>query len=150
MTNKRVTAQQLGLDEGLAKASDAALFKWLVACLLFGKPIQQSIAEQAYRVIVDQHKLDTPQKLGNSSKAALVNMLGKARYVRYDISTADRLVKLCRKLDMQYGGKISAMHQQSVNRDEFERRLAEFEGVGPKTIEIFMGEAASGLYGEND
>ncbi|MDG9924418.1 MULTISPECIES: DNA methylase [unclassified Pseudomonas] len=146
MTAKRVTAHQLGLDEGLAKASDEALFKWLIASFLFGKPIQQSIAEKAYRVIIEQRKRDTPEKLGSSNRTDLVRMLGEARYVRYDISTAARLVKLCRKLNEQYGGKVSVMHRQSANRMEFEKRLAEFEGVGPKTIEIFMREAAPGLY----
>lgn len=146
MTEKRITAQQLGLAEGLARASDAALFKWLVASFLFGKPIQQSVAERAYRIIVDQHQRDTLQKLGSSSKAELVRMLGEARYVRYDLSTAERLLKLCRKLDEQYDGKLSVMHRQSSGRADFERRLAEFEGIGPKTVEIFMREAACGLY----
>jgi endonuclease III len=146
VAGKRITAQQLGLAEGLAEASDAALFKWLVASFLFGKPIQQSIAEQAYRIIVDQHQRDTPQKLGSSSKAELVRMLGEARYVRYDLSTAERLLKLCRKLQEQYDGKLSVMHRQSSSRADFERRLIEFEGIGPKTVEIFMREAAEGLY----
>ncbi|WP_371920099.1 DNA methylase [Pseudomonas sp. F(2018)] len=146
MSEKRITAQQLGLAEGLARASDAALFKWLVASFLFGKPIQQSVAEQAYRIIVERHQRDTPQRLGGSSKAELVRMLGEARYVRYDRSTAERLLKLCRKLDEQYDGKLSVMRQQSSDREDFERRLAEFEGIGPKTVEIFMLEAAGGLY----
>jgi endonuclease III len=146
VTGKRITAQQLGLAEELATGTDAALFKWLVASFLFGKPIQQPIAEQAYRIIVERYRRDTPRRLGDSSKAELVRMLGEAHYVRYDLSTADRLLKLCRKLDEQYDGKLSVMHQQSSSRKDFERRLAEFEGIGPKTVEIFMREAACGLY----
>jgi endonuclease III len=47
--------------------------------------------------------------------------------VRYDESTAERLLKLCRKLGQEYGGKL--------------RRLLEFEGIGLKTVQIFMREA---------
>ncbi|TBU72846.1 DNA methylase [Phytopseudomonas daroniae] len=146
MAAKRVTAEQLGLDRGIARAHDAALFKWLIASFLFGKPIQQGIATEAYRVIVEQHQRDTPRKLGNCSKAELVHMLGQAHYVRYDNSTAERLVKLCRKLLDEYGGKLSNLREQSADRDEFEQRLRTFDGIGPKTVEIFMREAAPALY----
>lgn len=146
MAAKRVTAEQLGLDRGIARAHDDALFKWLIASFLFGKPIQQAIATEAYRVIVEQHQRDTPRKLSNCSKAELVNMLGQAHYVRYDNSTAERLVKLCKKLLDEYGGKLSNLREQSADRDEFEQRLRAFDGIGPKTVEIFMREAAPALY----
>ncbi|MBD9484021.1 DNA methylase [Pseudomonas sp. PDM14] len=146
MVVRHVTAQQLGLDKGLAEADDDALFKWLIASFLFGKPIQQRIAEQAYRVIVEQQQLDTPRKLGTSSKGQLVRMLGQAHYVRYDHSTAERLLKLCRTLIDEYDGKLSTMRQRSPDRAVFEHHLLAFEGIGPKTVEIFMREAAAGLY----
>lgn len=57
MTRKHVSAQQLGLAEGLARGKDGALFEWLVASVLFAKPIQQAIAVQAYRVM-NRTKLD--------------------------------------------------------------------------------------------
>lgn len=146
MASKKITAHQLGLDKGLARANEAALFKWLIASFLFGKPIQQAIAEQAYRVIVERHQRDTPRKLGGCSKAQLVEMLGQAHYVRYDNSTAERLLKLCGKLKDDYGGKVTNLHQQSADRSEFEQRLKAFDGIGPKTVEIFMRDAVSGLY----
>ena len=68
-------------------------------------------------------------------------MLGEGHYVRYDESTAERLLKLCEKLNKEYGGKISGIHEASENRKDFEKRLGEFEGIGPKTVEIFMREA---------
>jgi len=39
-------ARKLGID--LSSRREGELFKWLLACLLFGKPIQQEIAERAY------------------------------------------------------------------------------------------------------
>ncbi|SHL68040.1 DNA methylase [Phytopseudomonas punonensis] len=147
VAEKRITAQQLGLDAELDEARETALFKWLLASFLFGKPIQQSVAERAYRVIVEQHELDTPAKLARCSKQELVRLLGQARYVRYDISTAERLHKLSRKLLHEYGGMLTTIRQQSPSREDFAKRLLAFEGIGPKTLEIFMREAESGLYG---
>ena len=68
-------------------------------------------------------------------------MLGEGHYTRYDESTAERLLKLCAKLNGEYGGKLGNLREQSKDRRDLEKRLAEFEGVGPKTVEIFMREA---------
>lgn len=148
MAEKRISAHQLGLAAGLDQADERALFKWLLASFVFGKPIQQAVAERAYRVLVEQQGLDTPAKLAHCSQQQLVRLLGQARYVRYDISTADRLLKLSRRLLAEYGGSVSAIRQQSPSRHDFAQRLLAFEGIGPKTVEIFMREAEAGLYGE--
>jgi|TARA_Y100001949_G_scaffold174175_1_gene181126 endonuclease III len=73
-------------------------------------------------------------------------MLGEGRYVRYDESTAERLLKLCNKLNSEYGGKLGNMREQSKDRKDLEKRLGEFEGIGPKTVEIFMREAEKVWY----
>ncbi|WP_181296019.1 DNA methylase [Pseudomonas sp. Q2-TVG4-2] len=138
-----ISAKDLGID--IEKGGDE-LFKWFIASFLFGKRIQQEIAAEAYRVIVDKHQRDTPRKLCNCSWQELVDMLGEAHYVRYDESTAERLLKLCNKLSSEYDGKLGNIHAQSESRRELEKRLAEFEGVGPKTVEIFMREAAKVWY----
>ncbi|MCQ4326723.1 DNA methylase [Stutzerimonas stutzeri] len=138
-----ISAQDLGIDIG---KGEGELFKWFLASFLFGKRIQQDIAAEAYRVIVDKHKRDTPRKLGHCSWQQLVDMLGEGHYVRYDESTAERLLKLCEKLNGEYGGKLGRIHALSENRKDLERRLAEFEGVGPKTVEIFLREAAKVWY----
>jgi endonuclease III len=148
MAEKHISAEQLGLAAGLAGADEQALFKWLLASFLFGKPIQQAVAERAYRILVEQHGLDTPAKLARCSQQQLVRLLGQARYVRYDISTADRLHKLSRKLLAEYDGIVTAIRQQSPTWHDFAQRLLAFEGIGPKTVEIFMREAEAGLYGK--
>lgn len=136
---KEISAQDLGIE---IEEGEGELFKWFVASFLFGKRIQHDIAADAYRVVVEKHKRDTPRKLCNCSGRELVGMLGEARYVRYDESTAKRLLKLCAKLNSEYDGKLGNIHEQSKDRKELEKRLAEFEGIGPKTVEIFMREAA--------
>jgi endonuclease III len=91
---------------------------------------------------VEHHGLDTPGKICHRSWQELVNILGEGHYVRYDESTANRLLKLCHKLDKEYGGKLSRLRELSADRAEIERRLLEFDGIGPKTVQIFMREAA--------
>jgi len=140
---REISAKDLGIE---IKKGEGELFKWFIASFLFGKRIQQDIAAEAYRVIVDKHKRDTPRKLCNCSRQQLVSMLGEGCYVRYDESTAERLLKLCEKLNSEYGGKLGSIREQSENRKALEKRLAEFEGVGPKTVEIFMREAAKVWY----
>lgn len=137
---KEVSAKDLGID--LAQGDERELFKWFIASFLFGKRIQQDIAVQAYKVIIDKYQRDSPAKLGHCTWQEIVDMLGEGHYVRYDESTAERLLALCEKLNTQYDGKVSALHQASENRAELEKRLQDFTGIGPKTVEIFMREAA--------
>lgn len=142
--NKTITARDLNID--LAGADEDALFKWLLASFLMGKRIQAQIAEQAYRVIVDEHQRDTPRKLAHCTHRELVRMLGEANYVRYDETTAERLLALAVRLNSEYGGKVGRIREVSDSRDDFEKRLQAFEGIGPKTVEIFMREAVKVLY----
>jgi endonuclease III len=142
--SRLITAEDL--DIRLTKGDEAALFKWFIASFLMGKRIQADIAAQAYRVIVEKHGRDTPRKLASQSHRQLVAMLGEAHYVRYDETTAQRLLALAKKLSEEYAGKIGEIHSRSESRKAFEKRLGEFEGVGPKTIEIFMREAGEVLY----
>jgi len=127
------------------REGEQALFKWLLASFLFGKRIQQDIAADTYRVIVEKHGRDTPRKLANCSWQQVVDMLGEGHYVRYDESTAERLLKLANKLLEEYSGKVGNLLKQSESRKDLQRRLSDFEGIGPKTVEIFLREAARDL-----
>ncbi|MBU2013625.1 MAG: DNA methylase, partial [Gammaproteobacteria bacterium] len=108
----------------------------------FGKRIQRDIAAEAYRVLVERNRLDTPRKLRDCGQRRLVQLLGQARYVRYDESTAARLLKLGDKLLTEYDGRLGRLRELGETRDGVEKRLLAFEGVGPKTMEIFLREAA--------
>ncbi|WLH87118.1 DNA methylase [Pseudomonas sp. FP2338] len=141
---RSITAAELGIE--LAPDDDASLFKWFIASFLMGKRIQAPIAAQAYKVIVEEEGRDTARKLQHCTSRELVSMLGRAHYVRYDESTAQRLLDLSAKLNAEYAGKISHIRSASPDRQAFEKRLAEFDGVGPKTVEIFMRDAAKVLF----
>jgi endonuclease III len=141
---KNVTAKDLRIT--LDDANEEGLFKWLIASFLMGKRIQADIAVKAYQVIVDKHQRDTPRKLAHCTHRELVVMLGEAHYVRYDETTASRLLALTTKLNSEYAGKMHRMLEASANRAEFEHRLSAFEGIGPKTVEIFMREAGKVIF----
>lgn len=142
--SKIISAHDLGID--LEGANEAGLFKWLIASFLMGKRIQGPIAAKAYQVIVEKHNRDTPHKLASCTHRQLVVMLGQAHYVRYDETTASRLLALANKVNAEYDGKVSNIVAASADRHALEKRLAEFDGIGPKTIEIFMREAAAVLF----
>ncbi|CRM22723.1 hypothetical protein [Pseudomonas sp. 31 R 17] len=141
---RSISASELGIE--LKPGDDGNLFKWFIASFLMGKRIQAPIAAQAYRVIVEEEGRDTPRKLQHCTSRELVAMLGRAHYVRYDETTAQRLLDLSAKLNADYSGSITRMLEASDDRQAFERRLGEFDGVGPKTIEIFMRDAATVLF----
>lgn len=142
--SKNISTHDLRIE--LQGGNEAGLFKWLLASFLMGKRIQGAIAAKAYQVIIEQHQLDTPQKLAHCTHRQLVVMLGQAHYVRYDETTASRLLALASKLNDEYEGKVSNIAKASADLQAFEKRLSEFEGIGPKTIEIFMREAAAVLF----
>ncbi len=72
---QKTTASDLGID--LASNKEEELFKWLLACMLFGKPIQTSIAEQAYRTIVAA-QLCSPDAILRAGWDKLVRLLDEA------------------------------------------------------------------------
>jgi len=142
--SKVISAEDLHIT--LDDANEEGLFKWLIASFLMGKRIQGPIAAKAYQVVVDKHQRDTPRKLANCTHRQLVAMLGEAHYVRYDETTASRLLALAHKLNDEYAGKVSNIVKASTDRKELEKRLCAFEGIGPKTVEIFMREAGKVIF----
>jgi endonuclease III len=135
-------------DLGIRVRSDdeESLFKWLLASFLFGKRIGQKVAAATWRVLVEVHGLDTPRKLCRCTHAQLVRMLGEGGYARYDESTAERLSLLCRMLLEQYQGRVLGIFEAAGSREDFERRLRQFKGIGPVTVGIFMREAGPVLF----
>jgi len=136
-----ITAADLGIEV----VGENGLYRWLVASFLMGKRIRASIAVHAYQKVVDQHGLDTPAKLAGCHHSTLVRILGEAGYARYDLSTARRLKALAGALNTQLGHQLRDLHERTQDLEGFTRWLLNFEGVGPKTIEIFMREASTEL-----
>jgi len=133
---RKTTAADLGID--LASKKEEELFKWLLACLLFGKPIQTNIAAQAYRTIVAAH-LCSPDAILSAGWDELVRLLDEAHYVRYDFSTATKLLEISGELKRQYGNVTNLIAQAKTPR-ELSAKLQQFKNVGSVTARIFLRE----------
>jgi len=131
-------ARKLGID--LSSRREGELFKWLLACLLFGKPIQQEIAERAYTRLVSAG-LRNPDAVLGTGWDELVRLLDEAHYVRYDFSTATKLLEVCQELKQRYGN-MTKLIAQARTASELSARLQEFKHIGPITARIFTREVA--------
>ncbi|MBZ5572909.1 MAG: DNA methylase [Acidobacteriia bacterium] len=129
----------------MSSSEEEELFKWFLACLLFGKPIQQEVAEQAYSRLVSRG-LRSPDAVLGAGWGKLVELLDEAHYVRYDFSTATKLLEVCRELKQRYGN-MTKLIAQTKRGSEFSARLQEFKHIGPVTARLFMREVGPIWYG---
>lgn len=137
-------AQKLQIN--LASQSEKELFKWFLACLLFGKPIQTEIAEQAYRELVHAD-LTSADAIVRAGWDKLVLLLDRAHYVRYDFSTATKLLEVCQELTHRYG-TITKLLSSARTPSELSRKLQEFKHIGPVTARIFLRDIRPVWYRE--
>lgn len=138
-----MVAKKLGID--LSSQNERELFKWFLACLLFGKPIQQEIAETAYAQLVSAG-LETPDDVLRAGWDELVRLLDAAHYVRFDFSTATKLLEVCEELKRRYGTLTELLTQAKTARD-LSAQLQRFKHIGPVTARIFTREVAAVWYG---
>ncbi|HEV2386092.1 MAG TPA: hypothetical protein VGS20_02445 [Candidatus Acidoferrales bacterium] len=136
MRRKGSFPRRLGIR--LASKRETELFKWFLACLLFGKPIQADIAEAACRALIEA-KLTSPGAIVRAGWSKLVVLLDRAHYVRYDFSTATKLLEVSGELIRRYG-TITRLLGQSRTPGELSRKLQEFKHIGPVTAQIFVRE----------
>jgi hypothetical protein len=134
MIKKASYAHRLRID--LSSKNEEELFKWFLACLLFGKPIQTEIAERAFQELVAA-RLTNPGAVLRAGWDKLVRLLDRAHYVRYDFSTATKLLEVCEELKRRYG-TLTNLLAQARTASELSRRLQEFKHIGPVTTRIFL------------
>jgi hypothetical protein len=120
----------------LASRNEEDLFKWLLACLLFGKPIQTEIAAQAYRKLAEEG-LVNPEAILQAGWDELVRILDEAHYVRYDFSTATKLLEISKELKRRYG-TVSELLAQAPTPAILSAKLQGIKHVGPVTARIFL------------
>jgi endonuclease III len=131
---KKIYSKDLGID--LKSGKEEGIFKWFLACLLFGKPIQQEVAKRTYFEF-EKENLLTPGKILKAGWDKLVKVLDQGGYVRYDFSTATKLLNICQELEEKYGS-LDNLLNQTKNKKDLAKRLQEFKGVGPTTARIFL------------
>src|SRR5437660_5609757 len=100
MKQKKIYAKDLDID--LSSKQETEYFKWFLACLLFGKPIQQEVARRTYFEFVNAG-LTTPDAILQAGWDKLVEVLDRGHYVRYDFSTATKLLEVSKTLQEKYG-----------------------------------------------
>lgn len=136
-TKKRIQTSDLGID--LSQGSDDEVFKWLVACKLFGRPISQDVAAAAFTEL-DKAGVVTPHRLANADWQHLVDLLGQGGYRRYDESTASELIKLGQDTLDRYDGSLAKLPRGTETKKAVRERLQEFKGIGPTSTDIFLRE----------
>jgi len=138
VANAQLYSEELGLD--LASGRERDLFLWFLASLLFGQRISEVIARNTYHAFV-RHGLTSPRKILAAGWAYLVNpIMHEGGYVRYDESKSRKILGACRMLVELYGGRLSRLHAAACDDRDLERRLLDFYGVGPVTVNIFLRE----------
>lgn len=138
--------QQLG--GGFAKAlgirlvpdGEPEIFKWFLASFLYGARISETIATRTYRQF-ERGKVLRPEAIRSTGWDGLVRILDDGGYVRYDFSTATKLLALSADLLGQYSGKLTNVHAAADGPRDLEARLQDIgKGIGPVTADIFLRE----------
>jgi endonuclease III len=130
----KIYSKDLGID--LKSEKEKEIFKWFLACLLFGKPIQQEVAKRTYFEF-EKARILTPEKILKAGWDKLVEILDRGHYVRYDFSTATKLLEICNELKEKYGS-LTNFFKKSKNKKDLAKRLQEFKGIGPVIARIFL------------
>jgi endonuclease III len=137
MLKGKLYSEQLGIK--LETKAESELFKWFLASMLFGKPISENIAIKTYKEF-ERAGILTPRKILDAGWDKLVELLDAGGYVRYDFSTADKLLAISKEL-LRYGKKpLTKLHAISADSKDLEKRLQQFKGIGPVTCNIFLRE----------
>jgi len=127
-------SEELGID----LSTPSGRFKWFIASILFGARISEQIATNTYRCL-EAAGIDTPDRIVGAGWDRLVEILDMGGYVRYDFSTATKLLEIMTALRQSYGSLENLYCQASGGKD-LEKRLQEFKGIGPTTAQIFLRE----------
>lgn len=143
MSTKRLQKVQLYSEElgiELKKGTDAELFKWFLASVLFGARISETIAKNTYRTF-QRYGLLTPEKILEAGWDFLVSpIMREGGYVRYDGKTSTQVLSNSETLIREYGGSLNRLHKEARDKRDLEDRLLRFHGVGPVTVNIFLRE----------
>ena len=127
-------SEDLGID--LTKPSGR--FKWFLASILFGARISEKIAMKTYKTF-EKYGILSPEKILDAGWDELVRILDEGGYVRYDFSTATKLLNIMKELKEKYGS-LEKLYAQSKDTPDLVAKLKEFKGIGDVTAQIFLRE----------
>ncbi len=128
----------LGID--LKDGRDEEVFKWFLASILFGAPINETSATKTYMTFRKYDTL-TPAKILETGWDGLVQILDEGGYTRYDFKTSDKLLEVMKNLTSKYNGSLNTLHNHASDPRDLEVRLKTLgKGIGDVTVTIFLRE----------
>lgn len=131
-------SRELGIDVTGNNPED--IFKWFLAAKLFGARISTGIAVKTFREF-ERRGVVTPEHVLATGWDGLVSILDAGGYVRYDFSTATRLLAIMEALLQSYGGDLSVLHERAESSSDLERLIKGLgKGIGDVTVTIFLRE----------
>ncbi|GAB4589679.1 endonuclease [Nocardia sp. IFM 10818] len=118
----------------------APLFQLLILSQLLSTRISADIAVAAARELIGSG-YNTTHRVADAEWQELVDVLGRARYRRYDESTATRLGANVAFLLDEYHGDLRRLAAEADHRPcRLAQLLQQFQGIGPTGAEIFLRE----------
>lgn len=131
-------SEMLGIH--LKTRNNEEIVKWFLASILYSKPIRESTATLTYKTFEEEGVLSA-SKILESGWEGLVSLLDEGGYVRYDFSTAEKLLRVFGNLKKDYGGDLNRLHDLASDSDDLEKRITGLgKGIGPTTVSIFLRE----------
>lgn len=128
----------LGID--LSSGRSEELTKWFLASILYSKPIRESSATSTYESF-EAYGILTADSIVEAGWDELVRILDEGGYVRYDFSTATKLLEVFEALKRDYGSDLWNLYNASKDSSDLERRLKALgKGIGDTTVSIFLRE----------
>ncbi|MDP7701917.1 endonuclease [Mycobacterium sp. TY815] len=116
------------------------LFQLLVLCMLASKPIDATIATTAAKEL-SAAGLRTPKAVLAADRRLMIEAFGRAHYVRYDESSATRLVDIAERVRDEFGGDLREIAGRSDHdAQQAARILKTFNGIGDTGASIFLRE----------
>ena len=135
----QTNAQELGIN--VAKGTPSALFRLLVAAILFSARIGAGQAVKAAHALSDEG-WTTAEKLAATSWRERVRVLNRHGYARNDERTSAMLGDACGLLLDRYRGDLRRLRAEAGRDPSQERRLLkEVKGLGDVGVDIFFREA---------
>ncbi|MCP8320912.1 MAG: hypothetical protein H3Z52_08235 [archaeon] len=131
-------SRMLGID--LSSGRSEELAKWFLASILYSKPIRESSAASTYESF-ESYGILTADSIVEAGWDELVRILDEGGYVRYDFSTATKLLEVFETLKRDYGSDLWNLYNASKDSSDLERRLKALgKGIGDTTVSIFLRE----------
>ncbi|MBI5043195.1 MAG: hypothetical protein HZC10_05070, partial [Nitrospirae bacterium] len=102
--------------------------------------IGANIAIKTYKEF-ERCRVLSPERIIKTGWDGLVRILDDGGYVRYDFSTATKLLEIMKDLEKDYNGDLNRLEQEARDEEDLERLLKGLgKGIGDVTVNIFLRE----------